>query len=157
MKQRNMTSIYLRYQNKILMLYREGSRVANHLWISSAGGHMENEELNDAQSCILRELEEELHLKVEDLVNFQMKYVTLRHTNDEIRVIYYFFAEVADLVEIVSNEGKLQWFSLEEINDLPMPITAKKMLEHYIAVGQFDSQLYAGIMKNQDMTVSPLL
>ncbi len=35
-KLRNMTSVYLTRGSKILLLYREGSRVANHVWIGSA-------------------------------------------------------------------------------------------------------------------------
>ena len=59
-KLRNMTAIYLLQGDKILLLYREGSKVVNHLWTGSAGGHFEPYELNDPTACVLRELKEEL-------------------------------------------------------------------------------------------------
>ena len=58
-KLRNMTSIYLLYKGKILLLYRQGSRVVNNVWVGSAGGHFEENELNDARACVLRDLQEE--------------------------------------------------------------------------------------------------
>lgn len=50
---RNMTSIYITNEDKLLLLYRQGGRVVNNVWIGSAGGHFEKEELNDAKACIL--------------------------------------------------------------------------------------------------------
>lgn len=61
-KLRNMTSLYIFKGDKVLLLYRQGSRVVNDMWIGSAGGHFEPEELNDAKACVLRELNEELEL-----------------------------------------------------------------------------------------------
>ena len=49
---RNMTGIYLSCGNQLLLLYRQGSRVVNNLWIASAGGHFEPEELNDPERCM---------------------------------------------------------------------------------------------------------
>ena len=47
-KLRNMTSLYIFKDDKVLLLYRQGSRVVNDMWVGSAGGHFEQEELNDA-------------------------------------------------------------------------------------------------------------
>lgn len=55
-KLRNMTSVYIVKNEKVLLLYRQGSRVVNNVWIGSAGGHFENYELNDAKACAIREL-----------------------------------------------------------------------------------------------------
>ena len=55
---RNMTSIYISKGNKMLLLYRQGSKVVNDVWVGSAGGHFEEFELNDARACVLRELQE---------------------------------------------------------------------------------------------------
>lgn len=57
---RNMASIYISKGDKMLLLYRQGSRVVNDVWVGSAGGHFEEYELNDARACVLRELWEEL-------------------------------------------------------------------------------------------------
>lgn len=40
-KLRNMTSVYLRKGDRILLLYRQGGRVVNDVWVGSAGGHFE--------------------------------------------------------------------------------------------------------------------
>ena len=45
-KLRNMTSIYITSEDNMLLLFRQGSRVANNVWVGSAGGHFENFELN---------------------------------------------------------------------------------------------------------------
>ena len=38
-KLRNMTSIYITREDKMLLLFRQGSRVVNNVWVGSAGGH----------------------------------------------------------------------------------------------------------------------
>lgn len=61
-KLRNMTSVYItnKSKNKMLLLFRQGGKVVNNVWVGAAGGHFEECELNDAKACVLRELEEEL-------------------------------------------------------------------------------------------------
>ncbi len=151
---RNMTAIYLLHKGKILLLYRQGGRVVNNVWVASAGGHFEENELNDPKHCVLRELEEELGLTEKDLTNFEMRYVTLRRTNEEIRQNYYFFAEVVDeeKLNLTSNEGILQWFDVAEINVLEMPYTAKYVIEHYLSIGMNNSQLYCGVADGKQVT-----
>ena len=82
---RNMTGLYLTRGKDILLLFREGSRVVNHLWVPSAGGHFEPPELNDPEACVLRELKEELSLSREDLVDPALRYIGLRLVDGEIR------------------------------------------------------------------------
>ena len=53
-KLRNMTSIYITSEDNMLLLFRQGSRVANNVWVGSAGGHFENFELNDAKACVIK-------------------------------------------------------------------------------------------------------
>jgi len=64
---RNMTSIYLLQNDKILLLYREGSKVSNNKWTGAAGGHFEEHEISDAVACVLREMQEEISV-TEDMV-----------------------------------------------------------------------------------------
>lgn len=45
-KLRNMTSIYITCADKMLLLFRQGGRVVNDVWVGSAGGHFEASELN---------------------------------------------------------------------------------------------------------------
>ena len=72
-KLRNMTSIYLRRGNKFLLLYRVGSRVIGNSYTGTAGGHMEELELNNPRACVLRELEEETGLTEHDIHYFAFK------------------------------------------------------------------------------------
>lgn len=146
-KLRNMTAVYITCAGRMLLLYRQGSRVVNNLWVGSAGGHFEEFELNDARACALREMEEELGLKENAVKSMALRYVTLRRTKGEIRQNYYFFAELRQDVKLplASNEGLSQWFTHEELSTLEMPFTAKYVVEHYINVGSKTKDLYGGI------------
>lgn len=146
-KLRNMTSIYLRREDKFLLLYRMGSKVIGNSYTGTAGGHMEESELNNPRACVLRELEEETGLTEQDVENLKFRYITLRLKNGEVRQNYYFFGELAehvDVDELTSNEGKLQWFDVSEVENLKMPHSAKYMMLHYIKTGQYTDCLYGG-------------
>ena len=146
-KLRNMTSIYLRREDKFLLLYRMGSKVIGNSYTGTAGGHMEESELNNPRACVLRELAEETGLTERDVENLQFRYITLRLKNGEVRQNYYFFGELAghvDVESLASNEGELQWFDVSEVENLNMPHSAKYMMLHYIKTGQYTDCLYGG-------------
>lgn len=157
-KLRNMTSIYLLKGDNVLLLFRQGGRVVNNVWTGSAGGHFEEYELNDAKACVLREMNEELGLCENDIQNLSLRYVTLRRTKGEIRQNYYFFANLKEGINdnLVSNEGKLKWFSIKEIGELEMPYTAKYVIDHYFSMGQFTDKLYTGIANENGVKFSEL-
>lgn len=144
---RNMASIYILKGDRMLLLYRQGGRVINDVWIGSAGGHFEEFELNDARACVLRELEEELGIAESELDNIHLRYVTLRRNGGEIRQNYYFFAELKDDVneELSSNEGISRWFPMWELTALEMPFTSKYVIEHFLNVGCKTDMVYGGI------------
>ena len=144
-KLRNMTSVYLYDREGILCLYRIGSRVANGLYVGSAGGHFEPQELSDARACVLRELREELGLTEADVPDMRLRYITCRLKNGELRNNYYFFASFDRTRPLESNEGTLRWFSWQEAEKLKMPGSARHMLDHYLAQGRFDGKLYGGM------------
>ena len=155
-KLRNMTSVYLTGEKGILCLFRIGSKVANNKYIGSAGGHFEKDELNDARSCALREMQEELGLTEADVKDLKLRYVTLRLKNGEIRQNYYFFGKLKTHKPLESTEGELRWFTYEEAEHLQMPASTKFMLLHYLQVGRFDDQLYAGITEDGHTKFVPL-
>ncbi len=144
---RNMTSIYISKGNKMLLLYRQGSKVVNNIWVGSAGGHFEEFELNDARACVLRELQEELGITENEIKNLCLRYVTLRRTKGEIRQNYYFFADLKEGVdrEFSSNEGISRWFDFSELSSLEMPFTSKYVIQHYLDVGCKTDMIYGGI------------
>ena len=157
-KLRNMTSIYITCANKMLLLFRQGSRVVNDVWVGSAGGHFEEFELNDARACVLREMEEELGLKEHDVKNLSLRYITLRRTKGEIRQNYYFFAELCDGVDenLVSNEGISRWFAYSELPALEMPYTSKFVMEHYLKIGHRTNEIYAGVADGKTVVFTEL-
>lgn len=144
---RNMASIYISKGNKMLLLYRQGSKVVNDVWVGSAGGHFEEFELNDARACVLRELQEELGITENEIKNLCLRYVTLRRTKGEIRQNYYFFADLKEGVdrEFSSNEGVSRWFDFSELSSLEMPFTSKYVIQHYLEVGCKTDMIYGGI------------
>ena len=145
MKLRNMTSLYLVREDAVLCLYRVGSRVVSNKYIGSAGGHFEPEELNDPRRCILRELREELGLTEEDLEGLSLRYITHRLMGNEIRQNYYYFARLREERVLSSTEGQLRWIPVEEFEDLPMPVSAKHMILHYLKEGRHTEHLYCGV------------
>jgi 8-oxo-dGTP diphosphatase len=157
-KLRNMTSVYISKGEKMLLLFRQGSRVANNVWIGSAGGHFEEFELNDARACMLRELNEELNITEEMLKNIRLRYVTLRRTKGEIRQNYYFFADLIsnDEIELSSKEGIIGWFDKDELKSLEMPFTAKYVIEHYIDIGSSNNMIYGGIANGKEVIFSEM-
>lgn len=146
-KLRSMSSIYLTCGNQMLLLFRQGGRVVNNVWVGSAGGHFEEYELGDARACVLRELQEELAITEDMLMNLNLRYVTLRYTKGEIRQNYYFFAELkdGDKLELRSDEGTVKWFPMEEVNNLEMPFSAQFMVAHYLETGRKTDCLYSGV------------
>lgn len=156
-KLRNMTSLYLVREGEVLCLYRIGSRVFSaSRYIGSCGGHFEEDELNDPKKCILREMKEELGLTEDDIEGLTLRYITHRLAKGEIRQNYYFFARLKENRELVSNEGKLRWVRVEEIPELPMPVSAKHMILHYLSAGRFNETLYCGITEEGGTNFVPM-
>ena len=157
-KLRNMTSLYLVREGEVLCLYRIGSRVFSaSRYIGSCGGHFEENELNDPHQCILREMEEELGLKEDEIEGLSLRYITHRLAKGEIRQNYYFFARLKEERELSSNEGQLQWVPFEKVPSLPMPVSAKHMILHYLAEGRCNDMLYGGITQENGTVFIPMV
>lgn len=143
---RPMTAIYITRGEKILLLYRIGSRVVGNSYTGSAGGHMEAAEYRNPCACVLRELQEETGLTEDALDGLALRYITLRRKDGEVRQNYYYFAELKAGAHVNdSNEGRLEWHDMNALDALPMPVTARHVVEHYLAVGRFDNKLYGGL------------
>lgn len=155
-KLRNMTSVYLTGEKGILCLYRIGSRVANHKYIGSAGGHFEPDEFSDAKACVLREMQEELGITESDVEGLCLRYITYRLKDGEIRQNYYFFGAMKEDRDLTSSEGNLKWIAYDEFPGLNMPVSAKHMILHYLKEGRFNDTLYAGITEEGGTTFVPM-
>lgn len=146
---RNMTSIYFADETGIWSLFRIGSRVADHLYVGAAGGHFEESELSSPTQCILREMKEELGLCENDISDLRLRYITSLLKNNEIRQNYYFFAHLNSEKSLSSNEGNLHRISYEQMKTLPMPVSARNMMDHYLKEGRYTDHLYAGITEKE--------
>ncbi len=150
-KLRNMTSIFILNGNKILLLYRVGSKVFDSPKWCGIGGHFEKDELNDPYACVLRELGEETGITRTDINNLKLKYMALRIKGNELRQNYYFFAELDNQQIILPecNEGKLEWVNTDEILEKEMPSSAKCCLKHYFEGGKNDDKVYLGVTEGK--------
>lgn len=157
-KLRNMASLYITKGDEMLLLFRQGGRVVNNTWVGSAGGHFEENELNDPKACVLRELKEELGISENDIRNLLLRYVTLRRVNGEIRQNYYFFAELDNEADdhFVSTEGISRWFTLSELSALEMPYTARFAIEHYLEIGRRTRAVYVGVADGKRVVFTEL-
>ena len=153
-----MASIYLRKDDRILLLLRQGDSIVSNMWIGSAGGHFEKDELNNAKACVLRELHEELGLTEDVINNLSLRYVTLRYTDNEIRQNYYFFADLSDRQQssLTSTEGIACWYSIQELADLRMPFTARHVIDHYFKIGRYNDALYGGLANSNGVIFKKL-
>lgn len=147
---RSMTSVYLTNPQGIYCLFRIGSRIADHLYVGSAGGHFEPGEVHDARACVLREMHEELGISENDVSGLALRYITLRLKNGEIRQNYVFFAQLKEDRLPESNEGRLSLIPYADIPALPMPISAKHVILHYLREGRRNHTLYAGVSESAD-------
>lgn len=143
---RPMTAIYLTRGEEILLLYRIGSRVVGNSYTGSAGGHVEADEYRDPRACVLRELEEETGLTADALEGLTLRYITQRLKDGEVRQNYYYFAELREGFEAHnSTEGRLEWHNMSGLSGLPMPVTARHVIDHYVSTGRHTRALYGGI------------
>lgn len=89
-KLRPMTALYIVDGERILLLYRIGSKIADQSYIGCAGGHFEADEYNNARACVLRELSEETGLCADNLENMSLRYITMRlKTGKSARIITF--------------------------------------------------------------------
>ena len=142
---RNMTSLFFVEEDGLWCLFRRGSRVANNKYVGACGGHFEESELSSPEACVLREMEEELGLPSSQITDLNLRYVTLRYMGHEIRQNYYFFARLTGDRHLTSTEGDLCFFTWKQLEDIDMPVSARHMMDHYLRVGRFDENRYAGI------------
>ncbi len=156
-KLRNMATVYIKNGNKILLLDRIGSRVVKRSWCG-VGGHFEKDELNNAKAAVLREMKEEIGLYEKDLANLALRYVALRLVDDELRINYYFFADLTKdaVMKKHCKEGILEWVDVNELNSRKMPYTAQHVIKHYLKTGINTNIFYCVTVDNENVNITPL-
>ena len=150
-KLRNMATVYIKNGDKMLLLDRIGSKVVARSWCG-IGGHFDKKELSDAKAAVLREMKEEIGLKEKDLNNLDLRYVALRNVGSELRINYYFFADLKPnaVVKEKCSEGILEWVALDKVNERKMPVTAQCVLKHYLETGINTDDLYSVSVDSKD-------
>lgn len=156
-KLRNMATIYIKKDDKFLLLDRIGSKVVNRSWCG-VGGHFEPDEVNDAKEAVLRKMNEEIGLTENDLDNLDLRYIALRLVNDELRINYYFFADLKDgeRINYDCDEGILEWVSFAEVNERKMPYTAQRVMTHYLETGINTSDFYSVTVDDENVNIIPM-
>ena len=142
---RNTSLCYIEKDGKYLMLHRiKKENDLNHdKWVG-IGGKFEDKE--SPEDCILREAKEETGLTEDALKGLALRYITMRNKNGEVRQNYYYFAELKEGFDVQnSTEGRLEWHDMTALDSLPMPVTARHVVDHYLAAGRYTNQLYGGI------------
>lgn len=156
-KLRNMATIYIKKNGKMLLLDRIGSKVVKRSWCG-VGGHFEPCEVNDAKAAVLREMNEEIGLTENDLVNLDLRYIALRLVKDELRINYYFFADLKENAKINydCDEGILEWVSFDEVNSRQMPYTAQSVMAHYLETGINSADFYSVTVDDENISIIPM-
>lgn len=156
-KLRNMATVYIKKNDKMLLLDRIGSKVVDRSWCG-VGGHFEPDEVNDAKAAVLREMNEEIGLTENDLKNLDLRYIALRLVKDELRMNYYFFADLEEHAKMNydCNEGILEWVSFEEVNNRKMPYTAQKVIAHYLETGIHTDDFYSVSVDDNNTNIIPM-
>ena len=153
MKIRNIATVYVLDGDKILLMYRVGSRLfQGSIWVG-VGGHFETDEMSDPLKCALRELAEETGLSSADVSDLKLKYITTRKADGEIRQQYIFFTSLknksAELTQ--SDEGQTYWIPLPELFSRKMAYSNTECLKHYLDIGKSDDDIYVGAVgSNKD-------
>ncbi len=144
-KFRNIVTAFLTNNDNILLMKRgSGNPIAPGYWYG-VGGHMEPEEINDPYGAIYREIKEECSIDLENIDNFELKYIVYNRNDDEVVVNHFFFGEVKTPEVVENNEGSLHWVPREEVLEKTFHPAIKKVLEHSIKNNR--SEILIGVME----------
>lgn len=85
----------------------------------------------------------------------QLRYVTLRWTNGELRQNFFYFAETRDELGIPPI-GNLKWIPYGDALNMEMPKTVQGVLKHYLEIGRSNPRVYCGVVKEKGVAISEL-
>ena len=115
-----------------MMKRSKSSRIFPDFWVP-VGGHMEPDEINDPLKACLREVYEETGIKENNLKDLELRYITVRRKDNEIRNQYIYFANTRVKTLSDTEEGKLYWIDQSDLLNLKMSVTNKTVLKHYFS------------------------
>ena len=138
MKVRILTSAFLICDNKVLLMKRGLHKKFGPGNWAGIGGHIEIEDIADYHSmdfseACYRELKEETGIEKTSAPNLQLKYISIRKVDGEIRYIYHYFTTVETEFSLPDcDEGALFWIDKEQIDELPMTVSVKVPLMNWL-------------------------
>lgn len=161
MTTRILANVFLCYEDKILLLKRGlHKKMAPGYW-AGVGGHVELEDIEnphalDLSKTCYRELAEEIGIKKADIQNLSLKYISVRKTEIEMRYTYHYFGETKIGFSLPHcDEGELHWLDKDRIFALPMTISVKAPLKHWLENPE-DQALYL-VAINKENTSATIL
>ena len=117
MKSQLTTLCYIEKDGCYLMLHRVAKKndINHDKWIG-VGGHFESHE--SPEDCLLREVKEETGLT---LTTYRFRGIVTFISDDEPAEYMHLFTATDFLGEIIDcDEGKLEWYPIEKIDDLEL-------------------------------------
>ncbi|SDW23751.1 NUDIX domain-containing protein [Paenibacillus sp. CF384] len=150
MELRQMATVFLFYDNHVLIMKKTSSRLYQHEFYSGLGGHLEPSELNDPKSACFREVQEESGIPEQNIHDLKLRYVLLRVKDGEIRQQFVYFGRTSDRQCVPSEEGELLWVEEAELLKLRTSQIIHFMLQHYFAHRQSEEVMVGTIALNDE-------
>jgi 8-oxo-dGTP diphosphatase len=151
MKTRLMTAAFLIYNNEILLMKRGMHKLLNPGMWSLIGGHIEPDEINDPTASCLREITEETGIEAADIIDFRLRYLTVRNVDKEIRMNYIFTGRLARKCELIEcDEGVLHWVPFPLPDDYRMSFSLMAAANHLVKNNTNQSVFVGIVNQNND-------
>ncbi|MCL2198276.1 MAG: NUDIX domain-containing protein [Defluviitaleaceae bacterium] len=145
MKTRITAGAFLTCGEKILLMKRGlHKKLGPGKW-AGIGGHIELTDIKDPRALklkktCLREIKEEAGIKKTEIQKLRLRYIAINQTENEIRIHYHHIGELQREIPLPKcSEGEFYWKYKSEIADLPMSITVKEAISHWINNPNSDS------------------
>lgn len=146
--QRNMISLFLTHQGKFLLKCINDQLISPSI---SVNGTYDPDTLGYVKDKMLSDYSL-LSLSVEEP---QLRYVTMRWKDGELRQSFFLFAETSHEVEL-PDVGNHRWVPVEELVTMKMPATVRGVLRHYLEVGYMNDSVYCGVVKEKGVAISEM-
>lgn len=150
MELRQMATAFLSFEDHVLMMKKEKSRIFDFEFWGGIGGHLEYEELNSPMEASFREIEEETGFHRSDIENFRLKYILIGMRNRELQQQYVYFGETKHMNFNESDEGELFWIPKKELIALHTSTLIRAAVAHYLQ-NQSVGDIFVGAMAEDDL------